>query len=239
VVARSETLVGGLDGCRSGWVLATMPARGGVRGDGPDIRVVPCLDEVVAAHESGRLAAVAIDIPIGLPAVGPRNCDLEARRLLGPRRSSVFPAPVRLALGARTYAEACRVSREVNGKGLSKQLYNILGKIREVDALQSAGLQQRLFEACPELSFAVMSRDVPMRHSKRTAEGRAERVSALRRSGFGDVTPIVDAPPAGATRDDVLDALALAWTARRYVAGSARRLGGETDESGLRMEVIT
>jgi predicted RNase H-like nuclease len=77
-----------------------------------------------------------------------------------------------------------------------------------------------------------------MRHSKRTAEGRAERVSALRASGFGDVTQVVDAPPAGATRDDVLDALALAWTARRYVAASARRLGGETDESGLRMEVI-
>ena len=124
------------------------------------------------------------------------------------------------------------------GKGLSRQLYNILGKIREVDALQSPSLQERLFEACPELSFALMSRGVPMRHNKRTVPGRAERVAALRASGFGDVVPIVDAPPAGAARDDVLDALALAWTARRSVAGSVRRLGGERDESGLRMEVI-
>ncbi len=232
-------VVGGLDGCRAGWVLATMPARGAVaRGDGPDVRVVPCLDEVVAALESGRLAAAAIDIPIGLPADGSRECDLEARRLLGPRRSSVFPAPVRAALGAGTYAEACGVSRAISGKGLSRQLYNILGKIREVDALQSPSLQERLFEACPELSFALMSRGVPMRHNKRTFEGRVERVVALRASGFGDVMPIVDAPPAGAARDDVLDALALAWTARRYVTGSGRRLGGERDESGLRMEVI-
>jgi predicted RNase H-like nuclease len=192
----------------------------------------------VAALQAGQPAAAAIDIPIGLPAVGPRRCDLEARRLLGPRRSSVFPAPVRAALDSGTYAEACGVSQKISGKRLSKQLYNILGKIREVDALQSPRLQQRLFEACPELSFAVMSSDVPMRHNKRTVEGRAERLVALREAGFGDVTPIVDAPPAGATRDDVLDALALAWTARRSVAGSERRLGGEIDESGLRMEVI-
>ena len=198
----------------------------------------PCLDDVVAALESGQLAAAAIDIPIGLPADGSRKCDLEARRLLGPRRSSVFPAPVRAVLGTSTYAEACGVSQDISGKRLSKQLYNILGKIREVDALQSPSLQQRLFEACPELSFAVMSRGVPMRNNKRTAEGRAERVAALRKSGLGDVTRIVDAPTAGATRDDVLDALALAWTARRYAAGSCLRLGGEVDETGLRMEVI-
>ena len=175
-------VVGGLDGCRAGWVLATMPARGALaRGDGPDVRVVPCLDEVVAALESGRLAAAAIDIPIGLPADGSRECDLEARRLLGPRRSSVFPAPVRAALGAGTYAEACGVSRAISGKGLSRQLYNILGKIREVDALQSPSLQERLFEACPELSFALMSHGVPMRHNKRTLEGRVERVVAFAR----------------------------------------------------------
>ncbi len=216
-----------------------MPARGAVvGGDRPEVRVVPCLDEVVAALGSGRCAAAAIDIPIGLPADGPRRCDLEARRLLGPRRSSIFPAPVRAALGAGTYAEACAVSREISGKGLSRQLYNILGKIREVDALQSPSLQERLFEACPELSFAVMSGGVPMPHYKRTAEGRAERVAALHESGLGDVTPILDAPPAGATRDDVLDALVLAWTARRYVAGAERRLGGEIDEFGLRMEVV-
>jgi hypothetical protein len=36
----------------------------------------------------------------------------------------------------------------------------------------------------------------------------------------------------------VLDALVGAWTARRYVTGLHVRLGGETDETGLRMEVI-
>ncbi|MEW6348758.1 MAG: DUF429 domain-containing protein [Thermodesulfobacteriota bacterium] len=40
-----------------------------------------------------------VDIPIGLRDHGPeRSCDLEARRLLGIRRSSVFPVPCRSAV---------------------------------------------------------------------------------------------------------------------------------------------
>jgi predicted RNase H-like nuclease len=228
-------------------VVATVPAVGGATGIGGigdigdlGVRVLPSLGEVVSALESARVAAVAVDIPIGLAADGPRDCDREARRLLGPRRSSVFPAPVRPVLDATSYADACAISREHCGKGVSKQLYNILGKIREVDGVATPQLQAHLFEACPELSFAVMSGGTPMRHNKRTAEGRAERVAALV-TALGDVAPLVDfvdAPPKGASRDDVFDAFALAWTARRALTRSCIRLGGQTDETGLRMEVI-
>ncbi len=112
-----------------------------------------------------------------------------------------------------------------------------MGKIREVDELLSPSLQRQLFEACPELSFAVLSGGEPMPHTKRTAEGRAERVEALQRAKFGDVAPLIDGAPPGAARDDVFDALVLAWTARRYVASDCVRLGGETDGRGLRMEI--
>jgi predicted RNase H-like nuclease len=149
----------------------------------------------------------------------------------------VFPAPVRSVLDATSYADACAISRVHCGKGVSKQLYNILGKIREVDVVVTPRLQRHLFEACPELSFAVMSGGTPMRHNKRTAEGRAERVAALV-TALGEVAPLVDAPPKGAAGDDVFDALALAWTARRVLTGSCIRLGGQADETGLRMEVI-
>ncbi|HEX4162934.1 MAG TPA: DUF429 domain-containing protein, partial [Acidimicrobiales bacterium] len=170
-----------MDGCRAGWVVATMPAAGAVTSCGAvDVRVIPSLGALVPGLESGRLAAAAIDIPIGLAAGGPRDCDREARRLLGPRRSSVFPAPVRPVLHATSYAEACEISREHCGKGVSKQLYNILGKIRESDHVMSPRLQAQLFEACPELSFALMHGGAPMRHTKRTQEGRDERVAALR-----------------------------------------------------------
>ena len=36
----------------------------------------------------------------------------------------------------------------------------------------------------------------------------------------------------------MLDALALAWTARRFMGGSCLRFGGELDSTGLRMEVV-
>ena len=235
-------VVGGLDGCAAGWVLVTVPTDGplvGAGADGLDVAVVAGLDSVVADIESGRMAAAAIDIPIGLPPRTPRACDVAARRLLGPRRSSVFPAPVRSVLGAATYGEACDLSRHACGRAVSKQLYNILDKIRAVDLLASARLQAQLVEMHPELSFTVLA-GAPMRSAKRSSEGRAERTAALR-DAFGDrprLTRLVDAPPVGAQRDDVLDAMVGAWTARRYAAGAHLHLGGELDERGLRMEMI-
>lgn len=231
--------MGGLDGCRSGWVLATVPARGRVTGpDAVEISVVPSVAHVVRAIDAGDLACVAVDIPIGLAAGGPRACDREARRLLGPRRGSVFPAPARAVLGATTYEEACALSRQASGVAVSKQLYNIVAKIKEVDAVQSPRRQHSLFEACPELSFAVMRGDAPMQHSKRTAAGRAERVAVLHEHVGVDVPALVGQRYPGAQPDDVLDALALAWTARRHLDGSCLRYGGELEATGLRMEVV-
>ncbi len=226
-------VVAGLDGCRAGWVLATAPAAGpgALR-----VSVVADLGAVVALVESGRLAAAAIDIPIGLSARDPRRCDGEARRLLGPRRSSVFPAPVRSVLGATSYAEACALSRRACGRAVSQQLFHILPKIRAVDMLQSPALQAKLFEMHPELSFAVLA-GAPMASNKRTIEGRSQRASTLA-AIFGDVVSLLDPPPTGAKADDVLDAMAGAWTARRYAARTHVQLGGELDERGLRMEII-
>jgi len=185
-----------------------------------------------------RLAAAAIDIPIGLPAGGSRPADVAARRHLGARRNSVFPAPARAVLGARTYPEAGAISRGICAKGLSKQLFNILDKIREVDDLQSPVLQRHLVEMCPELSFTMLT-GAPMQHPKRTPEGRAERLRALGTAFAPEgVCRHAGAPPAGAKPDDVIDAFVGAWTARRYLAGAHLRLGGELDETGLRMEMI-
>ena len=186
------------------------------------------------------MVCAAIDIPIGLADREPRSCDIEARRALGPRRSSVFPAPVRAVLEAASYAEGCALSRRVGGKGISKQLYNILDKIRAVDALQAPWLQDQLFEMSPELSFAELT-GRPMAANKRTVEGRTSRRQALASaSAFGEtVSGILDRPPPiGAKRDDVVDALIGAWTARRRAAGLHMRLGGDTDARGLRMEII-
>jgi predicted RNase H-like nuclease len=227
-------VVGGLDGCPGGWVLATVPVDDGAS-EGFALTVLSSLAPVVAALTSGRMVCAAIDIPIGLAPREPRACDLAARRLLGPRRSSVFPAPARGVLGAHSYEEACARSRHACGRGISRQLYNILDKIRAVDAVQSPRLQCQLFEMSPELSFAALT-GAPMPANKRTPAGRAAREQALR-SAFAD-RGVPEVPPAGAKRDDVLDAFAGAWTARRFAAGTHLHLGGQVDERGLRMEVV-
>jgi predicted RNase H-like nuclease len=176
-----------------------------------------------------ELVAVAIDIPIGLPERGARACDVEARARLGPRRSSVFPAPVRAALGCETWERANAVARSVDGRGLSRQVFHLLAKIGEVDGSISPTLQARIVEAHPELCFASMS-GAPLVHPKRTPAGARERGALV----GGPVDRV-----RGAARDDVLDAHALLWTARRVARGVDGRLGdGARDGRGLRMEIV-
>ena len=205
----------------------TVPSAGA---GAPCVEVVTDLGPVTQRLERGRLAAVAIDIPIGLAPDSSRPVDHEARRRLGPRRNSVFPAPVRRVLEATTYEEACEISRAACGRAVSRQLFAILPKVREVDALQSPALQDRLFEMHPEVSFAELA-GAPMQFHKSTGEGRHERLRVLRRA-FPKAGAVADVRPRGTQPDDVLDALVGAWTAQRYVAGHHVRLGGGTDEGG-------
>ena len=59
------------------------------------LREEKLLVELIADVEAvgPALSAVAVDIPIGLVAAPARQADLAARAFVGPRRSSVFPAP--------------------------------------------------------------------------------------------------------------------------------------------------
>ncbi len=215
--------------------MVTVPGEG----EGPyDVRAVADLHGLIDDLDVGRLGAVAIDIPIGLPESGPRTADVEARRRVGSRRNSVFPAPARAVLGATTYAEACARSRQAGGKAISIQLFNILGKIAEVDALMTPALQERFVEMFPEWSLAVLA-GAPMAQPKSNAAGRSERAAVLGVVfGQGELEAHLRRPPPGARADDVLDAFAGAWTARRLALGCALRLGGEIDARGLRMEVV-
>ena len=89
------------------------------------------------------------------------------------------------------------------------------------------------------LCFAAM-RGQPCSHPKKSAAGAVERLTALRAScpWLGGDAP---RPPRGARRDDLVDALAVAWTAARIAAGAAAALPAvpERDRHGLRMEMLT
>jgi predicted RNase H-like nuclease len=97
----------GVDGCSGGWIAASQ------RAPGADIqyRRVRTLEDLFA--DTVTPAVVAVDVPIGLLERGARECDVKARRLLGPRRSSVFTAPIRPMLTATSQAEASRLRRRL------------------------------------------------------------------------------------------------------------------------------
>jgi predicted RNase H-like nuclease len=224
-----DGVVLGVDGCRAGWV--------GVILDGGTATAVvgSTIGDLVTAAKLAHpdLGTVGIDIPIGLPDGAPRQADLLARqRLPAGRKSSVFPAPTRAACAAKSHAKASAANRAATGRvGLSVQAFGLVPKILEVDAYVRSPKSFRIVEVHPEVSFAALEPDcvVP---SKRSAAGHQAREDALRAAGV--------APPAyvrgqGYTADDLLDACAAAWTARRVATGVAESLPDppETFSDGL------
>lgn len=234
----------GVDGCRGGWALAVAdPALRRL-----EFALEPRIEAVVRLAEQGE-ALVAVDMPIGLPERGPRACDMAARALLGrPRASSVFPAPPRGVLEAITremgYAEACAASRRLGGKALPWQLFALLGKLCELDALMTPALQRVVREAHPEVVFAVLSgAGHGLAHPKRTPDGERERL-ALLRCLLPPFDPAQERARLGASRvarHDLVDAAACLVAASHVAAGRELVLPSGTvprDSRGLRMEIV-
>jgi len=186
----------------------------------------------------------SIHAAIGLPNEGPRACDVEARAMLGrPRGSSVFPAPIRPMLSAVSHAHASRIGRENDGRGLMIQCWHILPKIHEIDAhlRRYPSDRARDREIHPEVSFMIMA-GRPMTHPKRKKAGRLERL-ALLKPVFGDGVgeAIQNRRALGAKPDDIIDAFAALWSARRFFDHSSISLPSasqQTDSKGIIMEIV-
>ncbi len=224
----------GLDGCRAGWLVVILEPESG------ELKASLATDWSALAAERGRAAMLAVDMPIGLADRGARGCDVAARRLLPRgRKSSVFPAPRRYMLDCGSWAEAQDEGRRRESCGLSKQSWNILPKIREVDAALGPADQDRVREAHPELIFHHLNGWAPL-PGKRSAEGREARLGLLAASGLKGVAPLLDRfPRAQVQPDDVIDAAACALAAGRMLRGEAVRLPEDPlrDARGLRMEI--
>jgi predicted RNase H-like nuclease len=193
-----------------------------------------------------RAEQILLDVPIGLVEEGPegRECERLAREVLGPRRSSVFTPPVREATRKRRYPAAKRVNERKTGRSLSKQAFAISTAIAQVDELLRELPEARdvVAEAHPEVCFRAFAGE-PLEYSKTTAAGYAERMRAL--AEFDESAPPTVQAAAEATGgydvtvDDVLDAVALAFTARPG-PGRLRSLPPDppTDARGLAMQMV-
>ena len=237
-VSRS-LIAAGIDGCRSGWVCA------GWDGEGWSLDCLPTLESIVPML--APQATVCVDIPIGLSRDGFRACDRAARQLLGKRSSSVFPVPPRLALAPLSYEELNLASKAHCGKGISKQAFYLLPKIREAEALlrspNSDGLDW--LETHPELCFSSFNGAVPMEDNKKTEAGFCERKSVLARHIPARTIDrllqslMASVPRAQCARDDMLDALVCGAVARLDATGRGCLPLGKRDfdEVGLPMRI--
>lgn len=225
----------GIDGCRGGWAVAICSDRAAWE----PLVICPSLGEALRYTATAELTLV--DIPLGLDDQRHfRACDLAARDLLGARRSSIFPVPVRAAVHAPDYASASALNHSATGRKLSLQSWNICRKIAEADLLlrSQTSLQERLHESHPELCFAALNGWQPLSTSKKTAEGRAERLALLDRHTPGaTLTPGVRRSQAAP--DDLIDAMVLAVSARLAAVHGLPRLPDptEVDSCGLCMAI--
>ncbi len=218
--------VTGVDGCRAGWVGVDCDENGLVA-----VRVAATLSDLL--RDTPEQHVVGIDMPLGLLDTGWRTADREARALLGPRRSSIFaipPAPVWLA---PAYADANQMCRRLTGNGFSIQAWGLRRKLLEA-ADYRLRCRHPLYEVHPELSFRAIA-GAPLDDAKHTAAGQARRRRLLAAAGL--VVPADETLRRVAI--DVLDAAAVAWTARRIAAGQAEVVPDppQTDVTGREIAI--
>lgn len=198
----------GIDACRGRW-LAVALENGRFEGARLDADLAALVDAWP------DVAAVGVDIPIGVPEVPTRAADRAARAFVGERRSSVFPTFPRVVLDAPTYEEAKALCVERGWPRPSLQSYGMRHRILEVAGL-AAG-DERVFEVHPEVSFRQLA-GRPLA-PKTTGLGASERRAALAAAG-------IELPDLPYPEDDVLDAAVAAWSAGRRARGRALPLPG-------------
>ncbi len=239
----------GVDGCPDGWFSVGLD-----NCDGYEVRAFKTFCELLVHYGEARL--VLADIPIGLLEGGPdeRACEPRAREVLRDRGRSVFPVPPRelvrkMVENKMNHACTNELSKSSRGKGIALQTYYIMDKIAEVDEVLSKRCREAppwVREVHPEICFWALNRSNAMCHAKKTKGGKGikERIEVLKRC-----EPRTDNIYNCAfrkyrrkqvARDDILDALAAAVTAKLGWPDKLQTLPEcpPTDSNGLPMEMV-
>jgi len=167
----------GIDGCKAGWISFTMNKAGF------SLQCFQTFADLIQDYSAD--AIFLVDIPIGLPfskRESEQRPESHARQLLKKRSSSIFNAPCAQAAKEKTYAEANHTNKLILHKGLSKQSFYLIKKIQEVNTflVENKSFTQKVLECHPELAFTRLTLDkVALTHSKKTAEGKVERMKLL------------------------------------------------------------
>jgi predicted RNase H-like nuclease len=203
----------GVDWAGRRWVVVVL------KPDGVVVTTEPAFDGVV--DRFSHAAAIAVDIPIGLPADAPwRRAELEAAKLVPP--STVFPTYPAAVYQRPSHAQAVVLCTERGWPGISRQSYGLWTRMVEVEPYADV-----VHEVHPEVCFWKMNGEAKL-VSKHTWNGFFERRRLLKRHGI----TLPEQLPENARAADVLDASAAAWTASRIASNDNQTLpavphGGE------------
>lgn len=228
----------GIDGCKRGWFYIGIDEN-----DQYEFGIISEFEEILPIVE--QAIQILVDIPIGLREneSQERLCDLEARKVLGIRRSSVFIPPSRSALISNNYSKASEINFQCTRRRLSKQSFAISQKIKEVDNFMiSNGLQGKFREMHPEVCFWALNNYQSMSFNKKKSAGYEERKSILSKY-FVNTTAVVEEARSKYLKkdlatDDILDALVGAVCAKIYTNLKQLPHHPETDGRGLKMEIV-
>jgi predicted RNase H-like nuclease len=197
----------GIDSCPLGWVVI-------LHHDGQfSFEVVSNIPELTHLHPD--LERIFIDIPIGLSSsTFTRTIEFKMRKELGKRSSTIFTPASREAIYASNYDEARAINKNILGKSISIQSYNISKKIKEVDEyIQKKPQNIEIYESHPEICFKYLNNSKVIPTKKSTQEGFQERLNLLLEhqpkleaiyESIAEIFPKSKVKP-----DDILDAMVL------------------------------
>ena len=227
--------IAGIDGSKGGWVCVS-----GYENNFKELKFEKLKE--FNDIKSKDFDLVLVDIPIGLDIdlkKGGRIVDKLARKELLTNKSSIFNAPSRLVLEAKNYEEANKINKN-KGMGLSKQSWNLVKKIKEVDDFIRNSNKTIIFESHPEIIFQVMKRD-KVSTKKKNDEGIIERRNLLEKNGFNKVflERNLSAKDSFYKKDDFIDACSLFWSANRAIAKTEVKIPNDIvlDSEGIIMQI--
>jgi predicted RNase H-like nuclease len=233
----------GLDWASKGWFGVILDDDGSWETD-----LFPSIWSVWKYHSDA--SRILVDIPVGLPSDEKRICDVKAKEKLAHRQGSVFYTPVRKAVYEQNLDEAKETNESEADFSIQNQAWSIVPRIREVDEFLDVypSARDRVRETHPEVCFYALNGRNALAEGKKTTDGRRRRKALLteeHQNAMGIYEESVDRyttpgyAPMVSGRDDILDALVAAVTARR---SSDERLtlpeAPPTDERGLPMQII-
>ena len=168
---------------RKKWLVASAKVQGSTFAPEPP-KLYDTFLEVL--DERPSFSSVVVYAPIGYRDTAsspPRSCDVEARRMLLNRGSLVQPAPT---------LEVLRRGFAVPEDHLDAITVQRMPAYVEVFKEMSPYRQRLVYEGNPELSFFFINDFTPLQLSKKTGEGRLERLEILSKK-VPNISTILDA----------------------------------------------